>query len=172
MKKHAVTIALLTAATLGAGASPADAKVNVDLHIGSPAPVVVVPAPAPPPPPPPEVHRRVYFESRPEFLYTPRLGFSISYGAPYDVIRLGGRYYVYDSGDWYWSRAYDGPWIFVERHRLPDRIRRYRYEEIRRYRDEEYHRRWPERRYRDEYRDRHDRRDWHDDRGPDRDHRR
>lgn len=142
MKNKALTIAMLTAASLGFGAPAAHAR--VDVNVG-----------------PPPYHRRVYFDRRPEFLYTPRLGFSVTFGGPYDMIMYGNRYYVYDNGGWYWSSAYDGPWRYIEHRRLPRSLRRYRHEEIRRYRDDEYRRR-----YRRDWRDR---RDWDDRRGPDRD---
>lgn len=155
-KKSVIAATLLAAAALPFGRE-ACARVNVDINIGQPAPVIVAPMPPPPPP-----HRRIYIERRPEFIYTPALGFSVSVGSPYDVVYYGNRYYVYDDGGWYWASSHNGPWVYVDRHRLPDRIRRYRYEEIRRYRDEEYrrHDRGPDR-GRD--RDWHDRdRDWRD----------
>jgi hypothetical protein len=162
MKKNALKIAFLTAATLGTSAFPAEARVNVDLNIGAPPPVMVVPGP-----PPPRHPHRVYYDRRPEFLFTPRLGFAVSVGGPYDMIFYGNRYYVYDDGGWYSASAYDGPWMYIDYRRLPERIRRYRYEDIRRYRDDEYRRHRPD--YRDDRRDyRDDRRDYRDDRRDDR----
>jgi hypothetical protein len=146
MKKNALKIAVLTAAALGAGSAPALARVDVDLHLGSPAPVVVVPEPPP-------MHHRIHIENRPRFLYTPPLGFYVSVDGPYDIVYYEDRYYVYDDGRWYGSSAYNGPWVYVENHRLPGQLRRYRHDDIRRYRDSEY------RRFRD---DRHDRRFEHD----------
>jgi hypothetical protein len=156
LMKKALTIAVLTATTLGMGAPDAYAQLNVDLNIFSPAPVYAAP-------PPPNWHHRRYFDRRPDFLFTPRLGFSVSVGGPYDMIWYGDRYYVYDNGDWYCSPRYDGPWSFIEYRRLPRSIQRYRYDDIRRYRDDEYRRRYHDRR---DWRDRHER---DDRRGPDRD---
>jgi hypothetical protein len=141
MKKNALKIAVLTAATLGAGSAPAFARVDVDLNIGSPERVIVVPQGQP--------HRRFEIDHRPRFLYTPPLGFYVSVDGPYDIVYYEDRYFIYDDGRWYGSSAYNGPWAYVDDHRLPGRLRRFRHEEIRRYRDHEY------RRYRDDYR--HDR---------------
>ncbi|NTW51831.1 MAG: hypothetical protein HGB22_04515 [Chlorobiaceae bacterium] len=149
MRKNAIKIAVLTAASLGAGSAPALARVDVDLHLGSPGRVIVVPEPPPPP------RHRFHIENRPRFLYTPPLGFYVSVDGPYDIVYYEDRYYVYDDGRWYWSSEYNGPWDYIDDRRLPGRLRRFRHEEIRRYRDHEY------RRYRDDERY---------DRGP-RDHR-
>ncbi|RXK85129.1 hypothetical protein EST62_07540 [Chlorobaculum sp. 24CR] len=151
--KKALTIAVLTATTLGLGVPAAHAKVNVDLNLNIFSPAAAYAAP------PPHRHHRRYFHRRPDFLYTPRLGFSVSLGGPHDMLLYGGRYYIYDNGAWYWSSRYDGPWRYIEHRRLPRNIRQYRRSEIRRYRDAEYRRR-----YRRDWRDRDERR------GPDRDH--
>jgi len=145
MKKNALKIAVLTAASLGASSAPALARVDVDLHLGSPAPVIVVPQSPPP--------RRFEIDHRPRFLYTPPLGFYVSVDGPYDIVYYEDRYYIYDDGRWYGSSAYNGPWVYIENRRLPGRLHRFRHEEIRRYRDDEF------RRFRDD--NRHDR-DRHD----------
>jgi hypothetical protein len=135
MSRKTITAIALMAACSWPSGRDAFARVNVNINIGEPAPVYVAPMPPPPPP------RRIIVERRPEFMYTPSLGFSVSIGGPRDMVYYGDRYYVYDDGGWYWAPSYSGPWVFVESHRLPPRIGRYRYEEIRRYRDEEYRRR-------------------------------
>ncbi|WP_236848293.1 hypothetical protein [Chlorobaculum limnaeum] len=114
--------------------------------------------------------RAAYVIDRPpRFIELATPGFSISYGAPYDIVLYGNNYYLYDSGQWYRSPRYNGPWRSVRVRELPPRIRRYRIEQIRRFRDNEYrrHRDRYDRRWREERRD--DRRDdrW-DDRRPDR----
>jgi len=83
------------------------------------------------------------------------------------MIWYGDRYYLYDNDGWYWSSAYNGPWMFIDYDRLPHKIRRFHYDDIRRYRDDEFRRRHHDRRDWRDRRDRDDRRD--PDRGPDRD---
>mgnify|MGYP006276568071 FL=1 len=143
-----IAASLLAAASLPSGPE-AQARVNIDINLGQPAPVYVVPAPPPPPPPPPP-RRRIFIESRPRFIYSPDLGFSVSVGSPYDIVYYGDRYFVYDDGGWYWAPSYDGPWVFIENYRIPGRIRKFRHEEIRRFRDEEYRRHEPRDGWRDD----------------------
>jgi len=113
--------------------------------------------------------RAAYVIDRPPaFIRLAIPGFSVSVGAPYDIILSVNFYYLYDHGQWYRSPRYDGPWRAVRYRELPSRIRRYRIDQIRRFRDDEYHRRY-DRRYdwRDERRDnwRDERRDnWRDER--------
>jgi hypothetical protein len=132
MNKKTVIAAILMAATTGTLGTRAFARVNVDINIGQPAPIIV----APPPPP----RHRIFVERRPRFMFTPPLGFYVSVDGPYDMVYYGDRYYVYDDGRWFGARSYEGPWVFIEDHRLPGRLRRYRHEDIRRYRDEEFSR--------------------------------
>jgi hypothetical protein len=103
-------------------------------------------------------------ERPPTFIRLATPGFSVSVGAPYDIVLSDNFYYLYDQGMWYRSARYDGPWHVVRMRELPPRIRRYRIEQIRRFRDDEYNR---------HYDRRDDRRgDWrdgrHDDQRPDR----
>ncbi|NTU53520.1 MAG: hypothetical protein HGA97_07450 [Chlorobiaceae bacterium] len=93
-----------------------------------------------------EVSVRIGAASRPAFvidrpptfvrLATP--GFSVSVGAPYDIVRSGNFYYLHDQGQWYRSARYNGPWRNVSGRQLPRQIRRYRIEQIRNMRDDEY----------------------------------
>lgn len=155
MNKHSVALAMLCAFTMGAACPPADANVATGFRFDAPPPVPLKKGPPPPqpktkkktaPPTPTQLwnHRRVYFDKRPDFIWTPRLGFSVSIGGAFDLILFGDRYYVCDDKSWYWSRAYDGPWFYIESNRLPEKLRRYRQEEIRQLRDEEYQRRQPD----------------------------
>lgn len=96
----------------------------------------------------------------PSFIRLATPGFSVSVGAPYDIVHYGNYYYLYNRGEWYRSHRYNGPWRTVRVRELPPRIRRYRIDEIRRFRDVEY------RRYRDRHYDRRD--DRRDDRRYDR----
>lgn len=119
-------------------ASPsAQALADVNVHIGDrPARAFVIDRP-------------------PTFIQLATPGFSVSVGAPYDIVLAGNFYYLYDHGQWYRSNRYNGPWRSVGFRELPPRIRRYRIEQIRRFRDEEY------RRHRDRYDRRDDRRPGH-----------
>ncbi len=161
MNKNVLKIAVLTAAALGTGSVPAFARIDVDLHLGPPSQVIVVPQ-APPP-------RRFDMDRRPRFLYTPPLGFYVSVDGPYDIVYYEDRYYIYDDGRWFWASAYNGPWVYIEDHRLPGRLRRFRHDDIRRYRDSEYRRFRDDDRYErgprehdrfDRDRERHDRDRW------------
>jgi hypothetical protein len=129
MKNHDITKAVLIATLLCTVTSSTEARINVSLDIGTPPPVVLAPAPPP-------LHRRLPIAQRPEFLYLPSLGFSVSVGIPFDIIYYGEHYYIFQNGLWYCSSAHDGPWSVIEISRVPDRIRMYRYDEIRHYRDE------------------------------------
>ena len=161
MKQHALTIAALAVATLGMGAAPALAEVNITVNLTTAsAPLAYNHEP------PRRHHPRFRIHRKPRFIYTPRLGFSVSIGNPYDMIHYGGRYYLYDRGHWYSAHRYNGPWRYVEHRHLPRRIRRFRHHEIRRYRDgvcgiqHRDRRDWRNRR--DRRYDRRDRYDWHD----------
>jgi hypothetical protein len=97
----------------------------------------------------------IVLDSRPDFVYVPPLGFSVSVGGRYDVLFFDDTYYVRRNGKWYSASRYRGPWDSVSKHDLPDRIRQFSWEEIRRLRDREYrdHDRqyWEERNRRERY---------------------
>ncbi|ACF11741.1 conserved hypothetical protein [Chlorobaculum parvum NCIB 8327] len=151
MKKH-VLLATLASGLLFFNPS-GQALADVDLHVNVGGPGFVV-------------------GYNPDFFYVPDLGYSISYGGPYDIIMYGGYYYLYRNGYWYRSRHYrHGRWVLIDRYRLPYKIRRYRWHDIRRFRDVHYRRvhpnRFRDRRERD-WRDRRDDRRWDRDRRDDR----
>ena len=150
MKSKILMLAGVAGMLMSSPAVDALAEVNVNVGVG-PARAFVIDRP-------------------PAFVQLASPGFSVSYGAPYDIVLYGNDYYLYDHGDWYRSARYNGPWHTVRYRELPPRLRRYRIDQIRRFRDDEY------RRHRDRY-DRDWRRDgrrgdWRDDRrdnrGPDR----
>jgi hypothetical protein len=133
-----VTGIAAAALLLGTFAASADAELHVNLNVGVP-PVVVQPAPppvvyAPTPAPEPEV----YFDTAPQFIFSPALGFYVAVGVPYDVVYIGNRYYLNRGGYWYSAPYYNGPWVVTRRGYLPPGLRRHRFEEIRYYRDVEY----------------------------------
>ena len=116
----------------------------------------------------------IFFSDRPDFVYLQDYGYSVSYGAPYDVIYFGNDYFVFRDGDWFRSRDYRGPWMRIRSFELPPPIRHHRIEDIRRFRDMEYRRHdrgfWNDRfrHDRDEWRGHDMRRDrFYDRRGPD-----
>ena len=78
--------------------------------------------------------------SQPNFVNLPDQGFSVSIGSPYDIITYDNWYYINQNGYWYRASDYRGPWGRVNDNGIPERIRRYRMEDIRRYRDTEYRR--------------------------------
>jgi hypothetical protein len=80
------------------------------------------------------------YDTRPNFINVPNLGFSVSIGSPQDIVSCDGRYYLNHNGRWYVSNNFRGPWILVREGRLPRQIRRHRWEDIRRFRDVEYRR--------------------------------
>lgn len=166
MKKHLAAAALIVLA----GAATAQAGVDFSVNIGVPVAVA--------PPPATVVTYPTYVDYGPQvaydepgFIYSPRLGFFVSVGLPYDIVYVDNCYYHYRGGRWYMSPTYGGTWSYVSSHRLPYQLHRHHYDRIVYYRDREY------RRYqydRDHYRGhwyrpaamhRHDR--W-DDRGMDR----
>lgn len=150
---------------LVAGAATAHARVDFNVSVGLPfpvAPVVVAPAPPPPvvysppppayyPPPPayypppaayyapePPPVSEVVIEEPPQFIYSPRLGFYVSVGTPYDMVYCDNGYYLNRGGYWYYGASYWGPWSYVQARGLPPMLHRHRYERIRYYRDREY----------------------------------
>lgn len=120
MKKAIWMTAAVTGMLLGTPHTDAQAEVNVNINTRN-RPTFVI-------------------DSRPDFVIIPGRGFSVSIGSPYDIIRYGSLYYVYQDGYWYRSSHYRGPWIAVRERHLPYKIRRHRIEDIRRYRDYEYRR--------------------------------
>ena len=147
MKKHLAAAAFLL---LASQAGAAHAGVNFNLHVGIPGAVVVAPAPPP-----------LAITVRPDFIYSPFLGFYVSVGTPYDMVFMDGRYYRHYGEYWYWAPRVGGPWV-AARH-LPPGLARHRFAEIRRYRDREYRMYM---RDRDHYRGR-----WHRPEGEWREHR-
>ena len=113
---------------------------------------------------------RVMVNTWPSFIFVPRLGFSVAVDSPYNILFYDNYYYFYQDGSWFRSTGHRGPWIVVERHRIPRPFRTYRMGEIHRYRDIEYrrhdrNRRWDDRRWNDrrwDDRDRRDDRRWND----------
>jgi len=137
-------------------AQPVLANVGFDMNInignggGRQPATVVVPSPAP---------VSIVVEEPPEFIIPSALGFYVAVGIPYDMFYISNTYYVYRDNTWYRSPRYNGPWVATSYRRLPQGLRRHKFERIRYVRDEEY------RRYRgdgDHYRGRHFRPDKHE----------
>lgn len=118
MKKHIWMAAGIAGMLLGNPSGDAQAKVNIHIALGD--------------------RPSFYLDTRPDFIYLPYTGYYISIGAPYDIIFYDDYFYLYDSGYWYRSAYYRGPWIIVRDYRLPYQIRRHRWDDIRRFRDIEY----------------------------------
>jgi hypothetical protein len=96
---RSLAIALLLAACVLLVA-PAQAEVNVNIGIGIPipAPVFVVPAP-------------------PAVVVVPGVAAPVYYapGLEVDIFFYGGWWWTPNQGSWFRSRAYSGPWGFVQR---------------------------------------------------------
>jgi len=78
------------------------ADIQVGINIGIPAPPAIV-VPAPP--------RLVVVPTTPAVRYAPDL--SVNF------FLYGGSYYTFSDGAWFIASAYDGPWSYVERVRVP-----------------------------------------------------
>lgn len=138
MRKHVLLATLAAGLLIFQPSGQVRAEVNVNINVGAPGFVIGY---------------------NPDFFYVPNLGYSISYGGPYDIISYGGFYYLYYNGLWYRSSHYrHGRWVIIDNHRIPYKIRRHHWHDIRRYRDVHYRKLHPQR-FKD-HRDRNDRRDW------------
>jgi len=126
-----------------------------------PRPVVAAPPPPPPvmaeadmppydaaPPAPdmlPEPDQfpppvKVYFDTAPQFLFSPALNMYVAVGVPYDLMYNGSEFYYFNGGRWYRGPYYNGPWYPLRRRSYPPVFLRYRIDNIRHYRDQEYRR--------------------------------
>jgi hypothetical protein len=135
---HTVSRRLFVGGALAALVAPATARgeVRVNIGINLPGPPQLVPVPA-----------------------APSIAYAPGVGANY--FSYDGEYWVFDSGNWYMSRGYNGPWVvvapeFVPRPLLGVPVQFYRQPPVawRRWRREQaprwqarYGRRWEERRH-------------------------
>ncbi|MGB0130325.1 hypothetical protein [Chlorobium sp.] len=120
MKKQIWVAAGIAGMLLGNTPSDARADINVNIGVNSRPPIAI--------------------DVWPEFIYVPDLGFSVAEGNQWDIVRYDNYYYVYRDNYWYRASHQRGPWVIVERDRLPDRVRRHSWVDIRRFRDNEYRR--------------------------------
>lgn len=105
--------------SLAAGtAVPVRADVDVQIHIGVPPPVVVV--------------------GPPEMLFLQPPGVYVAVGIPFDLFFVGGRYYYFHDGGWFWGPGYGGPWVHVRFEHLPPGLRKHKIHQLRDYREHEY----------------------------------
>jgi len=150
-----------TMVLLSLAAVRADARTNVDLNVNIGVPPVVVHDP------PPRT-TTVIIDDEPEFVYSPRFGFYIGFGIPFDVIYFDGYFWLYRDNGWHRGYSYGGPWYRVKHKHVPWEIRRYDIVTIREYRDREY---VVFQRERDRYPHKHFRadREWHEKRRHERD---
>ncbi len=74
-------------------------------------------------------------DTRPSFIVLPGYGFSVSVGTPYDMIYYDNHFYAYNNNYWYYSPAYNGPWVVIHENDLPDIIRKHSFDDIRKTRD-------------------------------------
>jgi hypothetical protein len=124
MRKVIVFLAFIAAVSAtSAHASHVDFNIGVNL---GPLPVPAVPVYATPP----------VVAAGPEFVPLPGAGFYAAVGVPYDLFRVGRRYYLCRDNTWYSAPYYNGPWIAVGYRSLPSPLRRYPVERVRYWRDE------------------------------------
>ena len=109
--------AALSMAMLSTEARAADVRISV--NIGGPP--VVLHAP-------------------PRLVYLPEPALYVAVGIPYDVYFVGGRYYNFQRGRWYYAPRYGGPWAIAGPSLLPPGLRHYDAVRLRTYRDREYDR--------------------------------
>jgi len=105
--------------------SPASAgDLSIGIRIGAPIfvppqPVVVAPQPQPvvvaPQPQP-----MVVVPQPPPVFVAPEPALVIEPSAP--VYFHGGQYFRFFNGSWFVAGAYEGPWLFVPQHRVPERV--------------------------------------------------
>ena len=101
-------------------ATPAGAQVHVNVNIGAPPPAPII-VQAPPP-----------------MLFLQDPGVYVAVGIPYDMFFIGGRYYYFDSGNWFWAPGYGGPWGYVGYSTLPWGLRKFEVRRLREFREREY----------------------------------
>jgi hypothetical protein len=118
MKKTIWLAAGVAGMLLGTPAIEAGAAVNVQIHALNDHSFVI--------------------DSRPSFINLTDQGFSVAVGSPYDIVYYNKRYYINQSGSWYRSSSYRGPWNIIREKNLPGSIRRHRLDDIKRFRDVEY----------------------------------
>ena len=94
-------LSLVAAAAALAVAGPAQAEVNVNINLGPP-PIVVAEPPAVVAIP----QTRVYFAPDPHV----------------DVFFYGGYWWSPRGPRWYRAKAYNGPWVVIEPHRVPKAV--------------------------------------------------
>ncbi|MGH7893228.1 MAG: hypothetical protein ACREQL_01085 [Candidatus Binatia bacterium] len=94
-----VTSTLIVLAVIGP-AHAADVQVGINIGIPAP-PALVVPA----------LPRLVIVPTTPAVQYAPDLSVNFFF--------YGGSYYTFSDGAWFVASAYNGPWAYVERVRVP-----------------------------------------------------
>lgn len=80
----------------------------------------------------------IHIDRRPDFIFLDSYGFSVSWGAPYDVIYLDNNYFLHQDDQWYRAADYKGPWKRIDEKKLPSVIRKHRWLEITEARETEY----------------------------------
>lgn len=103
-------IALLSMLVAGAGsllgAMPAQAQnINVGISIGSP------------PPPPP-----IVVAAPPQLVVVPGTTVYYAPGVSFNYFSHGGQYFTFHEGSWFVARAYNGPWVFIVKEKVPQPV--------------------------------------------------
>jgi hypothetical protein len=95
----------MVATVLGITGESQAGGVSIGINVGPP-PVVVVPPPVVVAAPP----ALVVVPGSPVF-YAPAVSANFFF--------YGGRYYTYHGANWFYARAYNGPWVFAPVHAIP-----------------------------------------------------
>ena len=116
MTKYKLAVMLL--AVMMFSSRTAAAEVNLNINIGAPPPVVVA--------------------SPPAMLFLGEPGVYVAVGVEYDIFFIGGRYFYFHGGNWFWAPGYGGPWVYVQLHALPPGLRKYKIQRLHEFREREY----------------------------------
>ncbi len=100
--------------------TPAWAEVDVNINIGVPLPPSIV------------------VEAPPMMVFLAEPAVYVAIGTPYDIFFIGGRYYYFYRGNWFWAPGYGGTWVHVVYRSLPPGLRKYKVERLREFREREF----------------------------------
>ena len=183
MNKLCAAIVMVVIGTV-VGANVVEAGVDINVGIGIP-PIVVSPAPAPvvvAAEPAPYVPPPVYEVPPPAVVVVPGT-YVYSVADPrFEIFFYHGSWWRHHNGRWFTAREYNRPWVYVRPERVPVAVvkvphdyrhriqgaERIEYRDLRTNWDRwEREKRWDRHEEHRDYVDKHNRGDWHDDRGHD-----
>jgi hypothetical protein len=107
---HGLLTAIVVSLALAGAAGAGDFHIGINIGVPLPPPVVVAPTPLPPP---------VFVEAPPRIVVVPGTPVYYAPGAEFNLFVYGGRYYSFHNGAWFTSTTHGGPWVVLERERVP-----------------------------------------------------